>query len=65
MESMPEWVQTMMQIAPTTHFVEFCQSILFRDAGIDVVWKPFAMLLIIGGILFCLSLLRFRKSVAQ
>jgi ABC-2 type transport system permease protein len=65
MESMPEWVQVVMQVAPTTHFVEFCQAILFRGAGIDVVWKPFLMLLIIGGVLFTLSLIRFRKSVAQ
>ena len=65
MESMPEWVQIVMQAAPTTHFVEFCQAILFRGAGIDVVWKPFLMLLIIGGVLFTLSLIRFRKSVAQ
>ena len=45
MESMPHWVQYVMQAAPTTHFVEFCQAILFRGAGLDVVWKPFAKLL--------------------
>lgn len=65
MESMPHWVQYVMQIAPTTHFVEFCQAILFRGAGLSVVWKPFVMLIVIGGVLFALSLQRFRKSVAQ
>lgn len=65
MESMPKWVQEVMQIAPTTHFVEFCQAILFRGAGFSVVWKPFAMLLVIGSVLFAFSLYRFRKSVAQ
>lgn len=64
-ESMPEWVQTVMLVAPTTHFVDFCQSILFRGAGFSVVWKPFAMLFGIGSVLFMLSLARFRKSVAQ
>ena len=64
-ESMPVWVQDVMLAAPTTHFVEFCQAILFRGAGIDVVWKPFAWLLAIGGVLFIFSLVRFRKSVAQ
>jgi ABC-2 type transport system permease protein len=64
-ESMPQWVQYVMLAAPTTHFVDFCQSILFRGAGIDVVWKPFAMLFGIGSILFGISLVRFRKSVAQ
>ncbi|MBO5722700.1 MAG: ABC transporter permease [Lentisphaeria bacterium] len=65
MESMPHWVQKVMQAAPTTHFVEFCQAIIFRGAGMDVVWKPFAKLFVIGSILFVFSLQRFRKSVAQ
>lgn len=64
-ESMPKWVQTVMQAAPTTHFVELCQSILFRGAGIEVVWKPFLALFIIGCVLFIFSLGRFRRSVAQ
>ena len=62
-ESMPEWIQNMMLVAPTTHFVSFCQSILFRGAGIEVVWKPFLMLFIIGGVLFSISLTSFRKSL--
>ena len=62
-ESMPEWIQNMMLVAPTTHFVSFCQSILFRGAGIEVVWKPFLMLFIIGGVLFSVSLTSFRKSL--
>ncbi|MBO5924307.1 MAG: ABC transporter permease, partial [Lentisphaeria bacterium] len=65
MESMPVWVQKVMQAAPTTHFVEFCQAILFRGAGIEVVWKPFLKLFLIGTVLFMFSLSRFRKSVAQ
>ncbi len=63
-ESMPIWVQRVMLAAPTTHFVEFSQAILFRGAGIDVVWKQFAMLIIIGSVLFVYSLARFRRSVA-
>ena len=65
MESMPHWVQVVMQAAPTTHFVELCQAILFRGAGIGVVWLPFTALFIIGCVLFVFSLGRFRKSVAQ
>lgn len=64
MESMPQWVQWVMQIAPTTHFVAFSQDILFRGAGLEVVWKPFAMLLIIGSVLFIISMHSFRKSIA-
>ena len=36
-ESMPEIVQQVMMIAPTTHFVSLAQAILYRNAGFDVV----------------------------
>ncbi len=38
LESMPPWLATVMQASPSTHFVSFAQSILYRGAGIDVVW---------------------------
>ena len=63
-ESMPAGVQFLMQFAPTTHFVNFSQAILFRGAGLSVVWKPFLAIFIIGSVLFLYSLSRFRKSVA-
>jgi ABC-2 type transport system permease protein len=60
-ESMPEIIQNLMLAAPNTHFVILAQSILFRGAGLDVVWPQFAALLGIGAILFFLSLQRFRR----
>ena len=63
-ESMPEAIQIIMNFAPTTHFVQFSQAILYRGAGLDVVWKPFLWLAAIGAVLFAGSLARFRKSVA-
>ena len=62
-ESMPVWVQNIMLAAPTTHFVEFSQAILFRGAGFEVVRKPFLMLFVIGSVLFVISLRSFRKSL--
>ncbi|GLZ26642.1 ABC transporter permease [Stutzerimonas stutzeri] len=64
-ESMPEIVQNIMLIAPTTHFVELGQAILYRGAGLDVVWQPFLALALIGTVLFFLSLARFRKTIGQ
>ena len=64
-ESMPELVQNIMLAAPTTHFVELGQAILFRGAGISVVWKPFLALLVIGCVLFGISLQRFRKTISR
>lgn len=63
-ESMPEIVQIIMLAAPNTHFVMLAQAILYRGAGIAVVWPQFTCLALIGAILFALSLGRFRKTLA-
>ena len=60
-ESMPEIIQTIMLAAPNTHFIILSQGILFRGAGLDVVWPQFAALLVIGSVLFYFSLRRFRR----
>jgi ABC-2 type transport system permease protein len=59
-ESMPEIIQAIMFAAPNTHFVMLAQAVLFRGAGLDVVWPQLVALLIIGTILFAFSLRRFR-----
>ena len=60
-ESMPEIIQTIMLAAPNTHFIILSQGILFRGAGLDVVWPQFAALAAIGVALFWLALIRFKK----
>jgi len=63
-ESMPDWVQNVMLAAPNTHYVMLAQAILYRGAGLSVVWPQFVALGVIGATLFLLSLARFRKSLA-
>jgi len=62
-ESMPEFVQFVMLAAPNTHFVMLAQAILYRGAGLSVVWPQFISLALIGTALFSLSLARFRKTL--
>jgi len=64
-ESMPEFVQIIMLAAPTTHFVSLGQAILFRGAGLAVVWPQFLALIAIAGALFTFSLSRFRKTISE
>ena len=64
-ESMPQLVQNVMAVAPTTHFILFAQAVLFRGAGIAVVWPQLLALGIIGAILFAFSLFRFRKTISE
>ncbi len=63
-ESMPDWVQNVMLAAPNTHYVMLAQAILYRGAGLSVVWPQFVALAVIGTVLFVFSLARFRKSLA-
>jgi ABC-2 type transport system permease protein len=65
LESMPSWLATAMQASPSTHFVSFAQSILYRGAGIDVVWPQFLAVAVIGGLFFGLAIMRFRSVAAQ
>jgi ABC-2 type transport system permease protein len=62
-ESMPEFVQVAMLSAPTTHFVMLAQAILFRGAGLSIVWPQFAALAVIGTGLFGFALARFRATI--
>lgn len=64
-ESIPFVLRELMLLAPTTHFVELSQAILFRGAGVDAVWGPCLALLAIGGALFGLSLARFGQAMRQ
>jgi ABC-2 type transport system permease protein len=65
LESMPLWLARFMQISPSTHFVAFAQSILYRGAGLDAVWPQFVAVAVIGALFFGLAILRFRSVVGQ
>lgn len=62
-ESMPALVQQIMLAAPTTHFVSAGQAILFRGAGLGVVWPQFLVIAAFGVLMFAAALLRFRKTI--
>lgn len=64
-ESMPEFVQNIMLLAPTTHFVKIAQAILYRGAGFSAVWPQFLALLAIGTACFVIAAMRFRKTITQ
>ncbi|MFV0359241.1 ABC transporter permease [Tropicimonas sp.] len=59
-ESMPQIIQDIMLFAPNTHYIIISQGILFRGAGLGIVWPNLLALTAIGGGLFWLALLRFR-----
>jgi len=54
-----------MQISPSTHFVSFAQSILYRGAGLGVVWPQFLAVAFVASIFLALALWRFRSVASQ
>ena len=63
-ESMPELVRVLMSFTPTTHYVSLAQAVLFRDAGVAVVWPQFLIVAAIGGAFFALAHQRLRKTIS-
>ncbi len=65
LESMPVWLQNTMQVAPATHFVAFSQAVLYRGAGLSIVWPQLLTIAGIGGLFFVVALLRFRRTLVE
>jgi ABC-2 type transport system permease protein len=63
LDAMPELLQRLMLASPTTHFVAFSQSVVFRGAGISIVWPQLLATAGIGALAFMAALARFRRTV--
>lgn len=63
-ESQPDWLQPITFLLPSRHFVDFSQSIIFRGAGLDIVWREFFMVTVLGLAFFVMSLALFRRSTS-
>lgn len=64
LESMPPFLRTIMQASPSTHFVAYAQAILYRGAGLDIVWPRFVAVAVMGVLFLALAIRRFRSSSA-
>ncbi|WP_321915722.1 MULTISPECIES: ABC transporter permease [unclassified Paraburkholderia] len=64
-QSMPEAMQPFVKFLPTTQFVSLTQAILFRGAGVDIVWPQLAGVSVAGILFLALALTRFRSMLAQ
>lgn len=64
-ESMPEFVRVGMLASPTTHFVAASQAILYRGAGLGVVWPQLLAVGGIGAAFFLVALARFRGTLSR
>lgn len=64
LDAMPVLLQRLMLVSPTTHLVAFAQSVVFRGAGMALVWPQLAAILGLGAVAFLIALARFRRTVS-
>lgn len=62
-ENMPPFFQFISRAVPTRYFFIIIRGIMLRGAGWPELWDQAAALLVIGFVLFALSVLRFHKTL--
>ncbi|MED5524329.1 MAG: ABC transporter permease [Pseudomonadota bacterium] len=65
LDSMPVLLQHIMQLVPSTHFVAMAQAVLYRGAGIGIVWPQMLAVVATGLVFFWVAFRRFRKMVSS
>ena len=63
-ESQPEWLQRITVFLPSRHFTAFAEAVIYRGAGIELVWKELVAIALMALALFVFSLAKFRRSIA-
>ncbi len=64
-ESMPAFLQDAMYVSPSTHFVRFAQAVLYRGAGVDLVWRDLLIMAALGAVFVTVALSRFKAMLAR
>lgn len=64
-ESMPQALQVIMGLSPSTHFVRFAQAVLYRGAGIGVVWRDLLIMAGLGIVFVAIALYRFKAMLSR
>lgn len=62
-ENMPHWVQAITYIIPLRYFITIIRGIFLKGVGIAELWQQALALLVFGGVILSLSVLRFRKRL--
>jgi ABC-2 type transport system permease protein len=64
LDSMPDWLQRLIQLSPATHFVNSALAILYRGADFSSVAYEVLITAGIGVLFFAIALGRFRNMIA-
>ena len=62
LEAMPSWLRQMMNLTPLRYFIDIAYGILLRGVDLEIILDSVIKMSAIGGVLFALALLRFRRQ---
>jgi len=62
-EGMPQAAQYLAHIIPLTYYLRIVRGIVLKGVGLDSLWPNLLPLMAFGGVVFTLSVLRFRKQL--
>lgn len=65
LESMPVWLQDAMHVSPSIYFVRFAQAILYRGAGLAIVWPELLVMAGLGLVFLVVAIRRFHAMLAK
>lgn len=62
-ENQPELIQPLTWLLPSRHYMAFAQAVVFRGAGLELVWQEMVIITGLGSAFFTGSLALFRRSL--
>ena len=62
MEAMPEWVQYIMTLSPLRYYIEIAHGIVFKGAGLRILWDSVPAMVLLGSAMFGFGMWRFRRQ---
>jgi ABC-2 type transport system permease protein len=62
-ENQPELIQPLTWLLPSRHYMAFAQAVIFRGAGLELVWQEMVIIAGLGSAFFTGSLALFRRSL--
>jgi ABC-2 type transport system permease protein len=63
-ESLPAEIKMVTSISPLTYYSEFANAVVFRGAGLFLLWQQLAMMVAIGAVCLGCAMLRLRSQLA-
>jgi ABC-2 type transport system permease protein len=64
-KSQPQWLQQITWFLPSRHYISFSQAVVYRGAGLEIVWHELIAVAVMGLTFLFAALLMFRRQVAR